>query len=721
MRVTSGQAHQLVQRPDLPASKHPPEQKEQALQELLEAYDGSVSRTLVDYSFLVRSGLKGELNHRAHELAEFSRALDSRSQGRKALIDFQRAGGQDPDLLTRSLGLSGDLEKGFHWWKTAGGAQVSETQRQTALELTARFDALSRVDSEALLTSLLDSPPNEATVDNLKKLLDQIESPALSPSAKWRVQDSDWRIRVDSGWNHELKLDPVEVEGVLNPRLRFQADHHQGDGKLEILVKKSAAYGYQPSLDFQLADGRQEVQLPSERAQIEIDVKPRSSNDVVEVSLGDFELVGDRPVVFARPEWTARGKWGPSLSDRFAVSWADSPVGPHGSGRTDALVSSTVDLAGCESPHLAFEARCEMKSWGDACRLEVAGENGEWKELKAYNGEFNWNPQQFSLEGFEGQKVRFRFRMETGDTEDEDGIEIADFRVLGKGEGEHVQPISGSTADKGQTRRLVKAYLELEPEQREPAVALWARLAEEHQQVTLPLDFWEAHHSDQPLQPQLDAFLRLNLKHPKDAGKLLALLNQRNGDLTQRAELLTRFSSNEYEAAMEFLDQSETPLPYYLQLTETGRPDSIEEALAALELPLAEDSLLERREWFADLAGSLGSNEEATASWNVVARWVPGNESPKELLQTFQTLVGTVDQDTKLARRVWVTLQNWHMEGRLGDRSLSECCQSVVQGLILAPGQVERQLGEVLGGEADIDFEETEEGLIIGDVYVERG
>lgn len=114
------------------------------------------------------------------------------------------------------------------------------------------------------------------------------------------------------------------------------------------------------------------------------------------------------------------------------------------------------------------------------------------------------------------------------------------------------------------------------------------------------------------------------------------------------------------------------------------------------------------------------NNEAATSSLKVLKRWLPAQETPDQAIDAFLALYTVMEGDAAQAQRTWSQLQDWQMKGEFEDRTLSDCAQQLIQGLMVAPREVDRLLRELREGKSDLDIDIEDDFVIIGDTYVER-
>lgn len=696
-------AEQLLSRPDLPASRRPPAEQAGALDHLLETYEGSVTRALGDYQFLVRAET-GQLDQAAQLLTDFSRRLDSRGEGRRALLEYHRHGQGQLELFQAALEGT-DLDSGLQRFEQAFQADIEPGQRLDALELGR---------SPALFQELLSRPLSSDSTAALRSLLRLESGPGLSGD-HWQVRDGDWVLAAENNFRYELESQLLGLNGLLEPRLCFDLEG-AGQTEFEVGVKPEGSFS-NSSQKIDAKDGPIEVPLgeTGDRFKLELRIRPENMSQRLAVKLSNPRLVGQQPRLLATPHWSPEGDWGESDDDGFALSWADSPGRDYRPNVNQSLTSDWLDLGASQRPQLSFKARYDIERFSDKCHLEVRTENHDWQPLDAFNGSSDWQAHRYSLEPFRGQKVQLRFRLQSDDSREQEGIELSACRIVDSSPLSVTIPLAGRG---GQPGRVAEALLAEPPERRDQALSSWERVARRAQDTEAALELWPHLRHDQDQPAQEDAFLILRQVFGDQAGPWLGRLNQtyQGNELLEQAQLAAQVK-DDYGRVHQLLDRSQTPTSFYLRLLDHG--SGADQVVHQLAVPFGDEEADLRRGWFEQLLERTGDNTEAVSGWKTLARWVPAPETLPQALDGYLALHTALGRDTQLTNLSWRQLQDAQMQGPLMGKSLSACAGELAQGLLVGV-PLERLMDGLLHGRNLRELVEEVDYLIVGDTQVER-
>ncbi|MGE0494875.1 MAG: hypothetical protein AB7S38_37035 [Vulcanimicrobiota bacterium] len=696
-------AEQLLSRPDLPTSRRPPAEQAGALEHLLETYEGSVTRALGDYQFLVRTET-GQLDQAAQLLTDFSQRLDSRGEGRRALLEYNRHGHGQLELFQAAL-KGVDLDTALERFEQARQADIEPTQRLEALELG---------QTPALFHELLGHPLGRESVAALRSLLRLESGPGLSGD-HWRVRDGAWVLEADSNFRYDLESQPLALNGLLEPRLCFDLEG-AGPAELEIGVKPDGSFS-NSSQKLDLHNGSVEVPLgeTGDRFKLELRVRPENMSQRLSVRLSNPRLVAQQPRLLATPRWSPEGDWGESDDDGFALTWADSPGRDYRPNVNQSLTSDWLDLGGSQRPQLSFKARYDIERFSDKCHLEVRTENQDWQPLDAFNGSSDWQAHAYSLDAFRGQKVQLRFRLQSDDSREKEGIELSACRILDSSPVTATIPLAGHGGEPG---RVAEALLAEPRERRDQALASWERIARRAQDTEAALDFWPHLRHDQEQPGQEDAFLTLRQVFGDKAGEWLGRLNQtyQGHELLEQAQLAAQIK-DDYGRVQQLLERSQTPTSFYLRLLDHG--SGADQVIHQLAVPFGDEQAELRRSWFEKLLERTGDNSEAVTAWKTLSRWVPGPETLPQALNAYLALHTALGRDTQASNLTWRQLQDAQMQGPLLGKSLSACASELAEGLLVGV-PLERLMDGLLHGRNLRELVEEVDYLIVGDTQVPR-
>ena len=114
-------------------------------------------------------------------------------------------------------------------------------------------------------------------------------------------------------------------------------------------------------------------------------------------------------------------------------AWTDSPDGNYESRTKMSLVSKPFNLENIEEATLMFESKMDLAE-GDKVLLEV--HNGSffswWRDMAVFEGSSDWTQQSIDISNFDGDDVRFRFRILSDSSQEADGFSVSDLKVVGK-------------------------------------------------------------------------------------------------------------------------------------------------------------------------------------------------------------------------------------------------------------------------------------------------
>ncbi|MEW6281128.1 MAG: S8 family serine peptidase [Candidatus Eremiobacterota bacterium] len=124
--------------------------------------------------------------------------------------------------------------------------------------------------------------------------------------------------------------------------------------------------------------------------------------------------------------WKAEGTWGQVDWPGRGQVWTDSPGGDYSGDANHSLTSVSISLKDWKEPVLHFEARVDTEQKYDKCHVEVLGRKfwggHKWREVGKLEGIQDWKGYQIDLSDYEGQEIQLRFRMESDESRNRDGV-----------------------------------------------------------------------------------------------------------------------------------------------------------------------------------------------------------------------------------------------------------------------------------------------------------
>ncbi|SMF71787.1 S8 family peptidase [Pseudobacteriovorax antillogorgiicola] len=122
--------------------------------------------------------------------------------------------------------------------------------------------------------------------------------------------------------------------------------------------------------------------------------------------------------------------WGVALENENSYI-TDSPEGGYSNSIDISLVSSSVTVTS-QDMLLAFDTKYDLETRYDYGYLEIKVDDGEWTELKSYNGNSEWSTEYFELRSLldNAQSFAFRFRLKTDGSVTRDGWSIDNIKIM---------------------------------------------------------------------------------------------------------------------------------------------------------------------------------------------------------------------------------------------------------------------------------------------------
>ncbi len=684
---------QRPERRHLPPSDRPIQEQEEALDFLVESYQGSVRRAAEDFQFLVRTRPLEKLDQAARLLVDFSQRLETRAGGRRALLEYARRGCDELALFQAALGAQGSVDGAAEWWES-----LRDT---TGLDADQKLDLveLAELGDVRLLQALRGQPPSPAVLDSLKTVLERSRGPALV-SDDFRPLDGVWHSEA-TYYRLDLDCEPLDLRQVFEPRFEclFAADDD-----LEIR-------------------GPGQVRRESDKLLMSLPSGPDTSLELRFLPRGEHRFNFSQPRIVgykARPlsgmRMLPEGDWGELPGDGFHLTWADSPERDYSPGQNASLTSNPIELSQERPTALSFDIRYRLQRHYDFCYLELQDEAGEWHELDQFTSSGDKEGNFVSLEDWQGQTIRFRFRFQSNERHQKEGVEISNLQLLERTDEEIEIPLLMRPEEELARDRLITTFLELDEAERLEALQVWERVGGRVQSTQAALDFWQLRDPQADPEVQEEAFLLLESSYPREGGELFSMLE--GDELLDQAHLLKAVGRARFPSYRKLLQQSETPYDFLLTLVDHELEDQAPEILAALRLPFGDEQPHRRRELYLKLMEAVGSH--SLTCWTRLTRWVPGEETLEEALQAFLILHDLVDGDQEALLRTWRRLQDGQMDGTIPVPTLSECVRRLGQAVVEGSGELEDLLPLLGQTQTEMELVEEADLIIIGGSPLQR-
>lgn len=734
VQLSANQVERLLQRSQSPGEKRPEAERREALDVLSSGSDSELE-VLEDYHFLARSSPDRNLVDSARRLLEFERRLKDEDQARLALtaLESRRPTPVLEKAFDRTLELTGEVELTLEMYDLCEQNQEQGERLLSTLEQVAR---VTRGQNLApLMRTWIQNPPSPGALEAATQLADQVRMPGWRPDDDWRVTREDDRLAwslVKKDSYSELTSEEVSLQGLTRCQLHFSAKHSfEDNGKVEVTAREprestellTTLQGRQGWTDYSLDLSK----FSGKTVELEFDREGRGNGLI---SVDDISVSGFIPDQSRTFEFASAGDW-TEISTEHGKTWSDSPQGNLGHNLELTMVSEQLSLKGLSGAALAFDANYDLENSHDRCLVEVRTAQQEWKEVGYLTGEEKWGANLINLAEYDGQEVQVRFRTKTDNSRESQGVEIANLRLVGNSpQAERVEiRIDGHRDDRTHEQSLVDFLLKTPPEERDRAYQAVADLAERTKEVGAALSLWPSLEGrPENLPQQIEALGKLWPEFEKKTPGLYEMLlrNQEPGDdLTVLADLMISVGPEGYDLLRRRL-QAGAPdeagrnanLDFFAQLTHDAAPEVAERAYRVAALPVGRESLADRRELFLEMAEMhRGDLEQTTAAWRATTRWLAGEELT-EALGSYQTLLYLVDEKAAPALHAVEFIREHQMRGALG-LSLKECVDLMASGLLSGPDNLDQALLDLLHQDGDSEIDIDEEGIQIGDTWID--
>lgn len=748
MQVKPTAIQHLRERVDFPKCDRPQEEQEQAL-DILVAANETPAEALQDFRFLNRPG--HDLAGSARRLVEFEALLENEEQARLALTALE-ARPRTPVIekaFQRSLDLTRDVPL------TVELVALMERNQQLGEGLLSTLEQVAEVASgknlAPLMSAWLKAPPEPRALEAARKLAAQVRQPGFNPEGSWgveldRARGPVWASDATGQSSYsKMKTESISLAGLIDCKLHFEEAHQfAGLSKCDIAVCEPG------KSDVTLAElGGSNNWTPREYDlsafnghSVELKFDRRGGGSEGQVQLDDVRISGlkfdlSQPVAILAP---TQGSWGQKQGTNYEGQvWTESPSGNYQAKMDESLYCKPFSLAGIQHPSLTFDCQYRTESGDDQLRVEVREPQGEWVELQALSGHGNWGSQSVDLSDFADREVEVRFRFTSDDSWQRDGVELANVKVNGlspQGSMERVfVEIDGHGEDRRQEDKLVDFLLAQGSQHRVEAYEALAQLTESTKNVRAALELFpaiedqlQADTLDQQLESLRVLWPKFKLKAPEVHAQVLKDLAP-GEDVIPSARLMVEVGESNYPllrrrltAADETPEQRSASLEFYTSVHSEKKLEESEQAFLLASIPVGRESLGERREMMAQLVElHHGDLETALPSWRALTRWLVPQETLSESFHAYRQLYAALGEDKALALEAIEFVREHQLGGILAERSMEDCVTELSHTLLSSPEKLQQALNGLLIDDSDLEIDIDEEGVNIGDIWLERG
>ncbi len=303
------------------------------------------------------------------------------------------------------------------------------------------------------------------------------------------------------------------------------------------------------------------------------------------------------------------------------------------------LVSAPVELSDLKLPTLLLNYTVRASSVYENCQLFIRPQEQEWQLLRQFDPQPGERQCTLDLEAYQGQTVQLRFQSNLKPRRPADGVRLTRIKLVGSRQLCHrIQTLDGSPSD-GPVQREAVCRL-LEDGQYEELLRLHPLTGRLHS-VACALEFLPHLRNDEDLK----ALLLLHLAFKDQASSLFEQLRAQAGpqdSLERLARLMILTKPGQFNQTLDLLGEGLLPaaevepnIDLFVELAEHWDRGSAEASLSQVMIPIAGETLQERREAFRRLKDQfLEEPERALKAWGTLTRWT-GNQSLAELVERF--------------------------------------------------------------------------------------
>ncbi|MGE0493816.1 MAG: hypothetical protein AB7S38_31695 [Vulcanimicrobiota bacterium] len=627
----------------------------ESLAQLLEASAGERLQSLAVLRFL--ESLKGPLDGLTERFRFLAQTCGSWSAAKLALSLLREPLETPSQELHQALRSNHCVPAAIRLCEALrqSGCQDQE-RRLLALEAAALLSDGARQQVE-LLQHLLDSAPLE-TLESLAFLARQLRLVGWEACGSWGlVEDPQRGLVINDGAHPDRReafgmtftSEPISLEGQIRSKLQFMAKveilgltdrcHLEVSSDGQEWVKLVKFDGSQPwssrEVDLSAYDG-QTIRL---RFHV-ISGHDRQGGGVYLDRLCLTGVLPDRSLALG---WQAQAWERDVVVAGSEIPWACT------SGDDNHLTSQPIVLDSIGSPTLLLSYRLQTSSLYERCQLELQVDEQDWQEVSAF--ESGEGRRTIDLAPYGGRTVRLRFSTNLNPRRPGDGFFLTRLKLVGTGASHschRMAPLDGSPED-GQPQREGLRQLALAGRFEE--LGHLARLVAQLKSVACALSFLPHLQTEQDLQ----ALLVLHLAFKEQAGELFERLrasSRGDEDLERLARLMVLTGPDGYLAARDLLGEGllaagevDANIDLYLELARLWGVDLAESAFNLLLVPVAAESLAERRQAFVQLVQACPDEpDDALRDWGLVTRWT-GDQSLGEAVGSFVTRLEAEGQE----------------------------------------------------------------------------
>ena len=146
-----------------------------------------------------------------------------------------------------------------------------------------------------------------------------------------------------------------------------------------------------------------------------------------------YYFVLDEPIFYDDFEnnnnlWTLQGNWHYQVLESNTVL-SDSPNNYASNINNSAILDQSFNLSVEDLAVAGFKTKYSLENNYDFAYFEVL-QNTQWVTLERFTGNSDWINKSYNLSNFAGENVKFRFRISTDATINQEGIFIDDFYLI---------------------------------------------------------------------------------------------------------------------------------------------------------------------------------------------------------------------------------------------------------------------------------------------------
>ncbi len=722
-------ASRWLERRDLPAGHN------EALIALAKAHEGNLDAATRDLLF-VASKHPEELVEASKMMSEL---LDATGSSREARLAFAALETMDPEQgatrsesLLQALRTAGTYEDVQPIWQTLCALPPEEGKRRLA-GLTVD-PVMPRGLRNRLLEGQLRAPLEPAGLTSLNKLL---ESPSL---LRWTGQEG-WAQK-DGAWKFSGTLTKDQDRYLESSPLKLPAGENTlvWDGAWQM-PDKSGAYLYIAE-----AGSKDWKHIGS--------VAGTGQGPVDPIKLDPFW--SGKNVHFALRASTYGDVPAPASFDLKGLKLSERRVGPvqslgistwsqTTSGYDSDTTSPWFQLDAASPSELEASIQVTLRNTSNHCTLEIQSESmPDFRAIKfiPHTSDYNTVSDRFDLSSYQGQKVRFRWRLTVykNGTASYDSPKTSMYEPV-------LRPIlkdqsgaarltlydQGGLSEAEANRALDLAYGEGDAATRSKAIGTLSRLASTTGDYEAAWKVWDKMSGDLS-KPEFEdravAYAAL-LGKGEEADVLFSLVEserEAGEKLEPAARLLAERTPDDWRALRRRVkaEGMGQPLASSMEfLAGLGsHVESVDRAWETVATPVLGESLAERQDAFGRLAAATGNLDGALALYGQIGQWLEPKDSVPAAVDAVAQLARVLGKDQTLIQSTLKFIQDHQQSGELAGQTLSACVKRLTNAMVVregAPPALEQALQELLipvvGPGA---IQEQADKIIVGGVQVPK-